>query len=419
MALGTKEHIHDVCVVGAGPAGATCAYYLALHGRDVVMLERKAFPRDKICGDAVTSQAQVHLRRMGVLQQIIDNDEGHFASVGGMVSPAGYSYIAKSIDHLASTQVIAIKRMFLDVRIARAAETAGALLVEDFNVADAAFDAASGVWTISSDGAKHAIRARALVAADGALSRLARRLGYVSAPPDAVCSRAYVRARTTNFDADGVAYYPKDLLPGYCAIFREARDELNFCTYVIPGGNAMVDDLRTMHHRILRDDHHVRRAIGPNAEIDPMKGAPLRCGGIERSYGDHFVIVGDAAGHIDPLTGEGIQYGMDAGQYAADTLHEALAADDLRAPSLKVYQDRWVKQFGRDFAWSASVARIYLRFPALLDASALALQRLGPPLLARWGEIMTGARPKTDFLKPGLWAPIMRDLVALQLRSST
>lgn len=227
-----------------------------------------------------------------------------------------------------------------------------------------------------------------------------------------------MRARSTNFDADGVAYYAKDLLPGYCAIFREARDELNFCTYVIPGGKARIDDLRTIHHRILREVPHVSRALGPNAEIDEMKGAPLRCGGIERSYGDHFVIVGDAAGHIDPLTGEGIQYGMDAGQYAADVLHDALAAGDLHAPSLKTYQERWVKAFGRDFDWSASIARVYLRFPALIDAGALALKRLGPPLLARWGEIMTGARPKSEFLRPGISLPIMRDLIALRLRPS-
>jgi flavin-dependent dehydrogenase len=108
----TSNRIYDVCVVGAGPAGATCAYYLAKHGHDVVMLERKQFPRDnKTCGDAVCSQAQVHLKRVGVLQQIIDNDEGHFAAVGSMVSPRGFSYIASSVQHLASSQVIAVKRI--------------------------------------------------------------------------------------------------------------------------------------------------------------------------------------------------------------------------------------------------------------------------------------------------------------------
>lgn len=413
-----NQKIYDVCVVGAGPTGATCAYYLARHGRDVVMLERKRFPRDKICGDAICAQAQVHLQRMGVLQEIIDNDEGHFAAIGGLVSPRGYSYIASSVEHLKSSQVIAVKRMYLDVRIARAAQRAGAELIEDVAVGSAEFDAAAGIWTITPEGGGAPYRARALVAADGALSRLARRLGYVNTPPDAVCSRAYVRARTANFDADGVVYYPKDLLPGYCAIFREARDELNFCVYVIPGGKTKVDDLRSMHHHILRNDPHISRAIGPVAEIDEMKGAPLRIGGIKRSFGDHFLIVGDAAGHIDPLTGEGIQFGMDAGEYAADTLHAALAAGNLGAQALAAYQERWMKAFGRDFVWSAAIARFYARFPSFLDAGALTLQRLGPPFLAEWAQIMTGAKPKTEFLKPSIWMPIMRDMVSLQLRAA-
>jgi geranylgeranyl reductase family protein len=415
----TGQKIYDVCIVGAGPAGATCAYYLARQGHDVVMLERKRFPRDKICGDAVCAQAQVHLQRMGVLQDIIDNNEGHFAAVGGMVSPRGISYIASSVEHLKSSQVIAIKRMFLDVRIAYAARDARAELIEDYAVAAASFDAAAGLWTVTPEGGGPILQARALVAADGALSRLARRLGYVDTPPEAVCSRAYVRARTTNFEADGVVYYPKTLLPGYCAIFREARDELNFCVYVIPGGKTKVNDLRAIHHQILQHDPHVSRAIGPHAEIDEMKGAPLRLGGIARSFGDHFLIIGDAAGHIDPLTGEGIQFGMDAAEYAADTLHAALAAGDLRAPALKPYQDRWMQAFGRDFAWSAAIARFYGRFPAFLDAGALTLNRLGPPFLAEWAQIMTGAKPKTDFLKPAIWLPIMRDLLSLPMRAAT
>jgi len=63
------------------PAGATCAYYVAKHGRDVVMLGCKQFSHGKICGDAICSQAQVNLKRRGVLQQIVDNDEGDFAAV--------------------------------------------------------------------------------------------------------------------------------------------------------------------------------------------------------------------------------------------------------------------------------------------------------------------------------------------------
>src|SRR3954471_1050980 len=60
----------DVCIVGAGPAGSTCAFYLARQGVSVVLLDKERFPRDKLCGDAVCSPAHAHLREMGVLQAI-------------------------------------------------------------------------------------------------------------------------------------------------------------------------------------------------------------------------------------------------------------------------------------------------------------------------------------------------------------
>ena len=64
---------------------------------------------------------------------------------------------------------------------------------------------------------------------------------------------------------------------------------------------------------------------GRTPSIGAMKGAPLRLGGVARSFDDHLIVLGDAAGQIDPLTGEGIQYAMDAAEIAADTLIESLA----------------------------------------------------------------------------------------------
>jgi menaquinone-9 beta-reductase len=406
----SDSHQYDVAIVGAGPAGATCAWYLARHGIRVLLLEKKAFPRDKLCGDAICSRALLHLERMGVLQQILDNNEGHPAAVGGMISPGGVGYIGNSAEQLNGPAVIAIKRVFMDVRIARAAQAAGAELVERYAVVDAHFDPGRGKWRITSDSDGRIYHARVLVAADGSLSRLGRRLGLVDGAPDAVCSRTYMRAKTTNFDADGVLFYPRHILPGYCALFREARDELNFALYIIPGGQCRMRDLRPVQEHVLREDPHVSKAVGPNPEMDIMKGAPLRLGGIAKSYGDHLIILGDAAGHIDPLTGEGIQYAMDGAEIAAQTLAEAFAENDLGQASLKRYHDRWFQAFGRDFAWSRRFARFYLRYPAFLDAAAETLSRRGDAYLAQWAQVMTGVRPKRDFLKPRMLFPVLGDL---------
>ncbi len=75
-----------------------------------------------------------------------------------------------------------------------------------------------------------------MVIADGATSKLATKLGYCTAPPKGVCSRAFVKGGTHNTNFDGVCFYPKWSLPGYAAIFRHPKDELNYCYYLIPCG---------------------------------------------------------------------------------------------------------------------------------------------------------------------------------------
>jgi geranylgeranyl reductase family protein len=401
-----NDERYDVAVVGAGPSGATCAYYLAASGARVLLLERKRFPRDKLCGDAVCTNAQAHLERMGVLAELEREQKGLWAAVGGLISPARIGFIGNSATQLGRPLVMAVKRIWLDEKIARAAARAGARLVEDTHVSGGRRDDSG--WTLDAitDGRHTSYRARALVAADGALSRLTAALGIPTPPPDAVCSRAYVKAGTHRFDADGVVVYRSDLAPGYFALFREAQGDLNFCTYIIPGGRAQSSDLSTLHHRILAEDPYIRRALGPDAVIDKMRGAPLRLGGIAKSHHDRLLIVGDAAGQIDPLTGEGIHHAMDGGHLAAQTLIEGLAAGDLSERFLARYHRRWRKQLGRDFFWSQKMARVFARAPFLVDLTAGLMQRRGADYMAEWGKIMTGVAPKSELLRPATLVPL-------------
>ena len=211
------DRTYDVCIVGAGPAGSTCAFYLARQGVRVLLLDRERFPRDKLCGDAICSPAHAHLRRMGVLQQIEAEGLGNWAAIGGLFSPKGIGYVGSSVDANRQPLVIAIRRIVLDEKMVRAAVKAGANLVEEYPVGAVEYAATDGHWTIRHfQNAAPPFRARVLVAADGAQSRLARSLGIVNTRPDAMLSRNYIESASTNFDADGVVYYPPELVPGYC-----------------------------------------------------------------------------------------------------------------------------------------------------------------------------------------------------------
>lgn len=399
----------DVAIIGAGPAGATCAYYLARQGRSVLLLERAVFPRDKICGDAVVPRAQKHLERMGLLPALLDQGAAQPAYVGGFITPRGTQVVGDSQGRTVRT-VLAIRRRILDESVARAAERAGAVLREGQAVTSMQRDDRNERWSIfCADGASHS--ARMLVAADGANSQTARRLGLVRQRPRAVCSRAYIAPKTHRFEMDGVCFYENDLLPGYAAVFRETEEELNFCCYILPGGPTLPRDLRRMHTRFLESDPRFRSLVGSNVEVERMRSAPLRLGGIRKSYAAGLLVVGDAAGHIDPLTGEGIQYGMDAAEIAAETIEEALAANDLSQRFLKRYHRRWMSSFGWDFYWSLKMTQVLTRHPGLLEASAAAINRLGGDAFAEWGDLMTGEKPKLNFLRPRIVLPILRELV--------
>lgn len=416
--MASQEEVFDVCIVGAGPSGSVCAWYLRQAGKRVLVLDKREFPRDKICGDAVCLNAQVHMSKMGVLQELEREGKGNWSEIGGLVAPSGAGFIGNSVDFSGKRLVIAVKRMILDEKMARAAQKAGAELKEHTTFTGGALDKTAGIWTIETqgnDGSKKQYRAKMLVAADGAHSSVTQALGIPTPPPDGICSRAYVKAGTHNFDADGIAFYTRELIPGYAAIFKEANGDLNFCTYIIPGGSAKNDDLKDIHHRLLKEHPYISKVIGPNAEIEKMKGAPLRLGGTLKTYFDHMVVIGDAAGHIDPLTGEGIHTAMDGGWMAAEEIIKCFAANDFSEARLKAYEDRWMEAFGKDFRMSAMMARVYTRLPIFVEASARVMQKKGLSVLNEWGRIMTGAEPKLNFLKPRLVLPILVEAAKLLL----
>ena len=408
--------LYDVAIVGAGPAGATCAWYLARQDLNVLLLDKAKFPRDKFCGDAVIPRAQRHLQRMGVLQELIDAGECLYTTSGGFVSPSGIECLSDSAENPRGTPM-SVKRIIMDERIVRAAQAAGAELVEEFPVDKVAFDDGAGTWAAHSGSRR--FTARTLVLADGAQSKLARSLGIVKDGPKAICSRAFIEGGSHSFDTDGICYMERDLLPGYAAIFRHPNDELNYCAYIIPGGKALPSDLKTIHHGLLEKNPILRRHLGTGYSIEPMRGAWLRLGGIPKSYADRLLIVGDAAGHIDPLTGEGIQFAMEGAEKAAETLIHAFRVGRFDEAFLSAYQDRWHKEFGHKFPIAERASLLMARLPELVDSMARVANERDDEFFFAWADIMMGEAPWSDFLKPKLAIPFaaasVRELVTQRL----
>lgn len=158
------------------------------------------------------------------------------------------------------------------------------------------------------------------------------------------------------------------------------------------------------------------KALGNNFKIENMKAGPLRLGGVDKSYDQQVLIVGDAAGMIDPMTGEGIHHAMDGGRIAAKWLAEAVAKGNYTEEVFVGYHKEWKHTFGNDFKWSMSICQLLYRYPIFLDAAAAAVKRKGNEFLGRWADIMTGRVPKIHLLRPEFVVVITFELFLLLLK---
>ena len=117
---------------------------------------------------------------------------------------------------------------------------------------------------------------------------------------------------------------------------------------------------------------------------------------------------------IDPLTGEGLQYAMDAAEIAADTIAEAFQKKRFTKSFFKRYHKRWMKSFGKDFKWSTRMARFCGKHPIFLDAFASVSQKKGDKFMVEWGKIMTGSKRKINFFLPNLALPLAFEILRLK-----
>lgn len=407
-----EQPVYDVVIAGAGPAGATAAYFLAKGGKRVALLEKATFPRDKRCGDAWCEPALDTLEEMGVIQELDAEGAVQWVRSGGLVSPSGLSFTSPDQgEREGAPRVAAIRRMVCDERIARAAVRVGAELIEGAAVSDVKLD--DGRWAVRcKDGRQFS--GRCLIAADGAKSKIARSLGVVTTGANSVASRQYIKGGTHRFSSDGVLLYPPYVLPGYVALFRHSNGDIDLGCYVLPGGRVPLTKLKPLLQTEVAADPYVRAALGDHAEpLEPPGLSPLRLGGEPRTHGERLLVLGDAAGQTDPLTGEGIHTAMVAAKIAARLLHEAFDAGDLSARRLSAYHRAWMREFGRDFWISAAAGRAIQRFPVLLDTAAIAAQRRGASFMDDFGAAMTGVKPKSLFLSPRMSIPLGAALLGL------
>lgn len=341
-------HDADVIVVGAGPAGATTAYYLAQQGIDVVVLEKSAFPRDKVCGDGLTPRAVRQLERMGI-------DTG----APGWIKNKGLRIVGGGMRlHLPWPELkeypsygLVRTRLDFDQLLARHASSAGARIQERTNVTGPVVDAAGRLTGVT---AKHlddrgrsasdeiTYRAPLVVAADGTSSRLATSTGLHKREdrPMGVAVRAYYKSPRHNDDwmeswlelwADNQRG-GRDLLPGYGWIFGTGDGTSNVGLGITSTSKAFGKvDYKDLLRRWIAQTPQEWGFTDDNL-VGKVRSAALPMGfNRQPHYRDGLLLVGDAGGMVNPFNGEGIDYAMEAAYLASGVIADAIAQETAQA----------------------------------------------------------------------------------------
>ena len=361
---------HDVLVIGGGPAGAATGYWLAKAGLDAVVVERKAFPRDKTCGDGLTPRAVLQLEEMGLGDWLHTHhrNNGLRAVAHDITLELPWPKHSRFPDH-----GYVVRRTELDRTVAEHAAAAGATLLDGTDATAPILRdglCQGAVVTDKASGETREVRARYLVLAEGANSRIGRALGtardrsypmglairgYYASP---IADDPWIESALDVRDRNGAS------LPGYGWVFPLGDGTVNVGIGLLSTFRdyKSVNTTNLMNEWLVTAPEHW--GLDPDGAIGPVTGGRLpMAGSINPKVGPNWVAVGDAAGFINPFNGEGIDYAYETGRLAAELIAESIDTGDGLA--LARYPHLLDAEYGLYF----KVARVFMSLmgnPALM-----------------------------------------------------
>ncbi len=384
----------DVLVVGAGPAGSALAAALARAGRDVILVEARSHPRPKACAEYASPMIAEELARLG-LPAGAWRPAAH--PLRGMRVILGEAAVdVRYRRRAAPRQAYGLRRTAFDAALAGHAAANGARLMERTALDSLAWrdGRVAGATLRTADGLRE-VSCRWVVGADGARSRVAQRAGVARpARPRRLGLVAHYEA-VPGLDASGEMHVG----PGwYVGLAPIAGGRLNVGMALPPDGARRSAEARFAD--AIAGLPAVAGRLGGARRLTPILGASPIGHRVARAAGAGWMLVGDAAGFIDPFTGEGIYRALRSARAAA----EALEGSDDRAAARYLAARRGAFVAKDGLTWLVQ---------GMLGAHPVmgyALRRLArrPELAERLGSALGDCRPASDVLSPVFLAAVLR-----------
>ncbi len=310
----------DVVVVGAGPAGSSAAAWAARAGRDVLVIDSARFPRDKACGDGLTPRAVAELERLGLGPWLDAHIRHRGLRMSGFGAAVEVAWPGPSFPSTGS----AVPRTELDDRIRCVAADDGASMMLGTKAVEVRHDSSGQVDTLILDSGDE-VGVGTLIVADGARSTLGRALGrrWHQQTVYGVAVRGYIpspRSHEQWITSHLELRSPEGkVLPGYGWVFPLGNGEVNIGVGALATAKRPADaalrPLMSYYAALRREEWGFEgEPRAPLSALLPMGGA------VSGVAGPNWMLIGDAAACVNPLNGEGIDYGLETGRLAADLL---------------------------------------------------------------------------------------------------
>ncbi len=363
----------DVLVVGAGPAGSAAAAWAARHGLEVLLTDAAVFPRDKTCGDGLTPRAIGELARLGQADWL----RGHVVNQGLRAHGFGQTLLLPWPGGSLPEWGSAVARTELDDHLRTTAIGAGAVAVDGVRAVDVRREGGrvSAVVFKRADGALVEVACRRVIVADGVRSPLGKLLGreWHRDTVYGVAGRAYIDSAMA--DDPWISSHLElrdeagEILSGYGWIFplgsTESGGQVNvgvgtLATAKRPA-NVAIKPLMAFYAEERREEFKLSGELrAPTSALLPMGGA------VSGVAGPNWALIGDAAGCVNPLNGEGIDYGLETGRLLVEMMVEQGPGADLSVA--------WPALLTEHYGEAFSIAR---RLAGLVTVPKL-LPSLGP-----------------------------------------
>lgn len=314
------DRVWDVAIIGAGPAGAAAAMELAKSGRDVLLIDKHDFPRDKVCGDALIPDALRALEALGLYGAV--QKRAYHTNKLTVFSPS-------RIEVELEGEFFIIRREVLDAMLVARATTCGARFRKG-EVTDIELESYGVSLAIRGD--VEPIRAKFAMLATGANVTLPLKAGLISRrQPSAAALRCYVRSAT---EIDRlIISYDRSILPGYAWIFPLGDREYNVGCGVFYGARTKKPvNLREAFNQFTTQVSIARDLMQHAEHVTPVRGATIRAGltGGHACNGTAPVVsLGECVGTTYPFTGEGIGKALETGMIGAECVHQSLEVGNL------------------------------------------------------------------------------------------